>query len=87
MCGNLSYSKQMLINMAEFACTDHLDCTYKILKYGFPVLIMGFTDINREFHPANFGVQSHEREEDYNHYQAAFKSLCRRLCKYIVFNW
>ena len=48
---------------------------------------MGFTDINREFHPANFGVQSHERDEDYNHYQAAFKSLCRRLCKYIVFNW
>ena len=26
-------SKQTLINMAEFACTDHLDCTYKILKY------------------------------------------------------
>ena len=74
-------SKKALNNWSEFSKTDHLDCTYKILKYGFPVLVDGFTDINREFHPGAFGVQSHEREVDFDHYQQAFKKLCTGLCK------
>ncbi|CAF1061123.1 unnamed protein product [Brachionus calyciflorus] len=37
-------SKKLLDNIKN-GCTFHLDCTYKIVKYGFPVLIFGCTDI------------------------------------------
>ena len=47
-------------------CVFHFDCTYKIVKYGFPLIVFGCTDIRRKFYPICFFVTSHEQELDYN---------------------
>ena len=57
-------SKSLLFN-AKNGCTFHLDCTYKIVKYGFPVLVFGCSDIRRKFYPICFFVTSHEQEVDF----------------------
>jgi hypothetical protein len=41
----------------------YIDGTYKITYQGFPLLIVGTTDMNREFHP--FGLMITKREKVY----------------------
>ncbi|RNA43268.1 hypothetical protein BpHYR1_022921 [Brachionus plicatilis] len=41
-------SKQLLKNVYD-GCTFNTDCTYKIVKYGFPVLVFVCTEIRRKF--------------------------------------
>jgi len=50
----------------------HIDATYKIIKYFYPLIIFGITDLNRCFFPIAFMVTSHEKTGDYIHF---FKSL------------
>ena len=42
-------SKKLLQNIN---CVNifHLDCTYKIVRYGFPLIVFGGTDLSRKFH-------------------------------------
>ena len=59
----------------------HLDCTYKIIKYFYPVIIFGCTDIDQRFYPICIMVKSHEQESDFIKF---FESLnlkirCRKL--------
>ena len=58
-------SKQLLKNVYN-ASTFHFDCTYRIVKYGFPVIVFGFTDLRRKFFPICYFVTSHEQEIDFN---------------------
>lgn len=59
-------SKTLLktIWMYDDGCMFHLDCTYKIVKYGFPVLVFGWTDLRRKFYPICYFITSHEQEND-----------------------
>ena len=43
----------------------HIDGTYKLLWMGYPVIVMGVTDIARKFHPVSVALVSGERAEDY----------------------
>ena len=52
----------------------HIDATYKILKYLFPLIIFGFTDISRKFYVVAYMFVSHEQEVDYKHF---FTSLLK----------
>jgi hypothetical protein len=54
----------------------HLDATYKILKYYFPLIVFGYTDCDHVFYPAAFMITSHEETKDYRHF---FKSLNRLI--------
>jgi hypothetical protein len=51
----------------------HIDATYKILKYLFPLIIFGFTDISRKFYVVAYMFVSHEQEVDYKHFFTSLK--------------
>ena len=42
----------------------HFDCTYKIIKYNYPVMVFGFSDLAHKFLPIAFMTTSHETELD-----------------------
>jgi len=45
-----------------------IDKTYKIIKYNFPLIILGITAMERQFHPICYMFTSHEQEVDYDHF-------------------
>jgi hypothetical protein len=49
----------------EKSGVHHIDGTYKITTYGFPLVIYGVTDICGIFHPIAFMITSHETESDF----------------------
>lgn len=49
-----------------------IDATYKLNWNGYPLIIMGTTDMQKRFHPLFFVCTSHEETKDY---EFAFKSL------------
>lgn len=59
----------------------HLDATYKIIKYFYPVIIFGITDLNHEFFPIVFIITSHEKAADYVHFLSTLKQLVQKLLK------
>ena len=56
----------------------HEDATYKILKYSYPLIVFGFSDISRKFYPVSFMFTSHEETADFDHFHRSFISLCRK---------
>ena len=43
----------------------HIDCTYKLNRNRIPLMSFGVSDISGHFHPVNFALVSHEKEEDF----------------------
>lgn len=54
-----------LIKKAQEAKCLCADATYKLLWQGFPVLVVGTTDLNRMFHLIGIAVCRSEKEEDF----------------------
>ena len=54
----------------NFGCF-HVDATYKIVKFCFPLIVFGFTDVSRRFFPIAFMFTSHEKQTDYLHFFAS----------------
>ncbi len=54
-------TKRLLFN-ATISNKSHADATYKLIWQGFPCLIIGTTDMIRQFHPYGFAVCSNEKE-------------------------
>ena len=46
----------------SYVCTD---ATYKLIWFGFPVLMIGTTDPNRQFHPFGMAVSTNECAQDF----------------------
>ncbi|CAF1366121.1 unnamed protein product [Rotaria sordida] len=65
-------SSLRLLNIASKSQHIHADATYKIVWQGFPVLIIGTTDLNKAFHPFGMAVCSNEKTKDF---QFIFNSL------------
>jgi hypothetical protein len=57
----------------------HVDGTYKIIKYNFPLIVLGITDMERHFHPIAFMFTSHEQEQDYVHFFSSLLNECRLM--------
>jgi hypothetical protein len=76
-------SLTLLNNINKFKVNDngmyHIDATYKIVKYNYPLIVFGFTDIERKFFPLCFMYSSHETELDYDHFFLSFAELCDML--------
>jgi len=62
---NILVTSKRLMENIEMHGVHHIDCTYKIFKQGFPLLVYGVTDMVGRFHPIAFMVTSHECEEDF----------------------
>ena len=54
-----------LLQIASRSKRIHADATYKLLWQGFPVLIIGTSDLDRHFHPLGMSVCSNETIEDF----------------------
>ncbi len=52
------------------------DATYKLIWQGFPVLIFGFSNANKRFHPLSIAISSHEAEDDF---RFAFQALKQEI--------
>ena len=67
---HLGFTSLKLLKNCEKVTKDngifHLDATYKIIKNSFPLIVLGVTDIKRQFFPICFMFSSHETEIDYD---------------------
>ena len=57
----------------------HVNCTYKIIKYFYPLLALGITDFDHHFHPIAFMVTSHETEEDFKYFFTSLDEIAKEL--------
>lgn len=61
----------------------HLDATYKIVKYNYPLIVLGYTDLKRKFFPVSFMFTSHEKIDDFNHFLTSFIKVDLKL--YLIY--
>jgi hypothetical protein len=71
-------SKKLLNNLQHKGCF-HIDCTYKVIKNGFPVLVFGITDRQGHFHPIAFHITSHEEEGDFSNFYNGLIKIAKDL--------
>jgi hypothetical protein len=57
-------SSKTLLGLSINAKHIHADATYKLIWQGFPVLVVGTTDRQREFHTFGVAVCTNEQIED-----------------------
>lgn len=72
-------STKLLLKFAIGAKKIHADGTYKLNWHGFPVLLVGTTDMHRKFHCFGVAVSTHERTVDYEFIFNSLKVTVRRL--------
>ena len=58
-------SSSRLLNIALISSHIHADATYKLIWQGFPVLIIGTTDLKKVFHPFGLAICSNEKTKDF----------------------
>ena len=68
----LFISTKRLLEIASRATHIHADATYKLIWQGFPVLVVGTTDLNKAFHPFGLAVCKDEQTKDF---EFLFESL------------
>jgi hypothetical protein len=76
---HLGITSKALLDNIHKSEIFHLDATYKIIKYGFPLIVFGVTDIRRQFHLIAFMITSHETQIDFAHFLKHLADLCERL--------
>jgi hypothetical protein len=54
-----------LLELASKATHIHADATYKLIWQGYPVLVVGTTDLNKSFHPFGLAVCKDEQTKDF----------------------
>jgi hypothetical protein len=68
-----------LMKMASKSTKIHADATYKLIWQGFPVLIVGTTDLDRHFHPFGIAVCSNEKTQDFLFVFRALQEVTKKL--------
>ncbi|RNA39736.1 hypothetical protein BpHYR1_018799 [Brachionus plicatilis] len=81
---HLCITSKTLLNNILYACTFHFDCTYKIVKYGFPLIVFGFTSIQRKLYPIVYFITSHEQEIDFDYFWRSLIQTCHKLNKDLI---
>jgi hypothetical protein len=72
-------SSKTMLKMALNADHIHADATYKLVWQGFPVLVIGTTDRNRQFHCFGVGVCTDEKTEDFKFIFNSLKNEVARI--------
>lgn len=68
------YSTKRLLSHAIMCDALHCDGTYKQIVQGFPILVIGVTDLNKKFHLCGICVAFGETTQDYQFLFNALKS-------------
>lgn len=64
---------KQLLKLAIGSQMIHADATYKLIWQGFPVFVVGKTDLHRAFHPFGIGVCTTETAKDFEFIFTAIK--------------
>lgn len=72
-------STRRLLKLASKAKRIHVDSTYKLVWQGFPVLVIGNTDLNRKFHPYAIAVCCTEKIEDFEFLFTSLSTVIKNL--------
>lgn len=73
-------STQRLLTIAVRVNHLHADATYKLIYEGYPVLLVGITDMNRSFHPCGIAITCSEKSEDYAFLFKSWKISVKFTC-------
>ena len=57
----------------------YLITTYKVIKYNYPLMVFGATDMARQFHPIAYMVTSHETDQDFSHFLDSIADIAERF--------
>lgn len=74
----LGFTSLPLLNLLVKNGMFHVDATYKIIKYCYPLIVFGITDLNHKFFPIAFMITSHEKAVDYIHFFASLKKVANK---------
>jgi hypothetical protein len=61
----IALSTKRLLRLGAKSQSVHADATYKLIWQGYPVLITGYSDADRKFHPLMLAVTTHETKMDF----------------------
>jgi len=81
----LSFSSKALLSVVPVAVTSrlstvlHMDCTFKCNDNEFPLLIIGLSDAQQQFHLLSLSVISHRTEAVYSNVLEHLKKLIHKL--------
>jgi hypothetical protein len=65
---HICMTSRKLMSNIESKGVHHIDGTYRITIYGFPLIVYGVSDQCGVFHPIAYMITSHEKEEDFEHF-------------------
>ncbi|CAF2096949.1 unnamed protein product, partial [Rotaria magnacalcarata] len=68
-----------LLQTASISKKIHADATYKLVWQGFPVLIIGATDLDRHFHLFGMAICSNEATQDFRFIFRALQKGMKKL--------
>lgn len=77
-------TSKALMKNAIGAVSLNADATYKLMWQGFPLLVVGTTDLNKKLHVIGVAVCVNEREEDFAFMFSALKECALKLHNCIV---
>ena len=66
-------SKHLLSIASKHLKVLHADATYKLTLLGYPVLIIGTSDMDKVFHPLGISLCTDEKSEDFQFIFASLK--------------
>ena len=72
-------STKRLLRIASMSKKIHADATYKLIWQGFPVLVIGTTDLDRHFHGLGIAVCSNEKTQDFTFVFQALQDGVKKL--------
>jgi hypothetical protein len=72
-------TSRYLMSICANSYKIHADATYKLLWQGFPVLIVGTTDMDKHFHPFGLSVCTNEKKEDFKFLFRALVATSKKL--------
>lgn len=73
-------TRRLLRNAVE-GTNFHADATYKMVFHGYPLIIVGVTDLERRFHLIGMTLTTNERAGDYEFTFKCIKSTVEALYK------
>ena len=74
-------TSKALVDSHGHAPVFHVDATFKILKLGYPVAVIGTTNMDRKFHLHGFGILPDEKTESWTWIIKRFAEYCRMFNK------
>jgi hypothetical protein len=79
----MGFTNMKILSLAkEKNVVFHIDCTYKVIKQLYPLIVFGITDIDHHFHPIALMITSHEQTIDFVRFFRSLNKLIKEKLNY-----